>query len=98
MGVGRRGEGDRHPREHASAHRQRVGCVLKTTLEFPDSPDGEQNAKLAQNANKVYAALWDIDQWLREEWKYKDAEWAGEVRERFYQILGENGVDLEDYS
>jgi RNase P/RNase MRP subunit POP5 len=41
-------------------------------------------------------ALWDIDQYLRSESKYKDNEMAQEIREKMFEIMGEYGLSFDD--
>ena len=41
-------------------------------------------------------ALWDIDQYLRTESKYKDNEIAYEIREKFHEIMTDHGLNFDD--
>ena len=41
-------------------------------------------------------ALWDIDQYLRTESKYKDMTIAYEIREKFHEIMTDHGLNFDD--
>jgi hypothetical protein len=41
-------------------------------------------------------ALWEVDQYLRGESKYKDNEIAYEIREKLYEIMEEHGLSFND--
>jgi hypothetical protein len=41
-------------------------------------------------------ALWDIDQYLRTESKYKDMAIAYEIREKFHEIMTDHGLNFDD--
>jgi len=41
-------------------------------------------------------ALWEVDQYLRGESKYKDNEIAYEIREKLYEIMTEHGLSFND--
>jgi hypothetical protein len=41
-------------------------------------------------------ALWEVDQYLRSESKYKDNEIAYEIREKLYEIMSDHGLSFND--
>jgi hypothetical protein len=41
-------------------------------------------------------ALWEVDQYLRSESKYKDNEIAYEIRENLYEIMSDHGLSFND--
>jgi len=74
----------------------------KITIEF-DSVEESQDARVALDAMKWKMAMWDLDQWLRAQYKYMpDNEYSKEAyeayeksREQLYQILNEAGLKLD---
>ena len=72
---------------------------MKATLEF-NLPDDQHEFDLAIQSGKMYSALWDISQELRKLWKYEelnDDEWkmVERIRDKFYEILGDNQINLD---
>jgi hypothetical protein len=64
-------------------------------------PDDREEHELCLNASKLYCALWDIQEYLRQEWKYNDEAYTEEqfatleaIREKFHALLIENEVEL----
>lgn len=51
--------------------------------------------KLATSVNDLVNALWDFDQWLRGEYKYKGNEAAAPIREQLHEFLADHGLNLE---
>ena len=51
--------------------------------------------KRAVKATDMALALWDIDQMLRAEYKYKDNEAAYGLREKMREILSGYDIDLD---
>ena len=53
-------------------------------------------------ANDAFGVLWDLDKHLRCIVKYGDdekkAEAAQELRDKFWEIMNENGVDFSNYT
>ena len=71
---------------------------MKATLTF-DLPEERDDHLLATKASNMYGALWDVSQYLRQIDRYMDKQPDIDVmRERFYEILNENGFDLEEVS
>ena len=75
---------------------------MKATLEF-NLPEDQSDFDLAVNGAKAQLALWEMDQWLRSQYKYmpdekysKDRyETYEECREKLREIIFENGVKFE---
>ena len=60
-----------------------------------DSIDDKEDNKIFAQANKMHTALYELEQELRKVYKYEkcnstDLKW----REKFYEILKENEVEL----
>lgn len=75
---------------------------MKVTMTF-DLPEERDEHKMAIDGSKWFSAMFDMDQWFRSKLKYgnefKDADEALEAgRERLHEILGENGISLNDVS
>lgn len=66
----------------------------KGIIEF-DLPEEQCDMENALLANKVFTALWEFDQYLREQYKYNDVGQAWDVRERFREILLDNEINIE---
>jgi len=71
---------------------------MKATIEF-NLPDDQHEYDLVVNASGMYNALWDINTELRTLWKYEElteAEWnmVEGIREKFFDILRDNNVNL----
>lgn len=64
-----------------------------------DDSSDEATFKRAANADNAYSALWEISQYLRELDRYseEDMHSIGKIRSKFYEILQEEKVDLDDY-
>jgi len=41
------------------------------------------------------SVLWDFDNYLRSEYKYRDVEYAFDVREKLHEIMSEHNIDLD---
>ena len=63
-------------------------------------PDEDDEYELFKNANKYFLALCDLEEKLRQRWKYteyeteKEYELIEKIREEFYDILNDNNVKL----
>ena len=74
---------------------------MKATLHFNlEDPDDKFAFNRCHKANDMAMALWDYSQELRAICKYSDDEvqqkhW-GEAREKFYEVLKDYGIDLDD--
>lgn len=74
---------------------------MKAILEF-NLPEEQVEFELAVNGTKAQASLWEIDQWLRAQYKYMpDAEYSKDkyetyekCREQLRQIMFENGLNI----
>jgi hypothetical protein len=75
---------------------------MKATLEF-NLPEDQSDFDLAANGAKGQSALWEMDQWLRSQYKYmpdeeynKDRyETYEECREKLREIMFENGLKFD---
>jgi hypothetical protein len=67
---------------------------MKATLEFT-LPEDQDDFNYATNGFNYYHALWEMDQWLRSEYKYNDKEEMYEVREKLREIITDNNVKLD---
>lgn len=72
---------------------------MKATLEF-NLPEDKIEWDNAVRADAMYASLWDLSQELRTLWKYEelnDDEWkmVERIRDRFYDILSDNQINLD---
>ena len=50
---------------------------------------------MAYYGREMYFVLWDLDQYLREQIKYRDREELQDVRDKLYLLLEDNGIDLD---
>ena len=75
---------------------------MKATLEF-NLPEDLQDFDLAVNGAKAQSTLWEMDQWLRAQYKYMpDEEYSKDKYETFEkcrdhlrEIMFENGLKFE---
>jgi hypothetical protein len=73
-------------------------AILKFNL-----PEDNTEFEMAVNASKMYSVLWDMDQWLRTQYKYMpDTEYSADkyetyekCRDHLREIMFENGVKFE---
>ena len=76
---------------------------MKATLEY-NLPEDQIEFEFATNGSKWWKVCWDINQWLRQQYKYMpDEEYSEdrynayvEAREKLFELMQENGVNLED--
>ena len=76
---------------------------MKAILEF-NLPEDQIEFDFATNGSKWWKVCWDINQWLRQQYKYMpDEEYSEdrynayvEAREKLFELMQENGVNLED--
>ena len=76
---------------------------MKATLEF-NLPEDQQEFNFATKGSNWWNVCWDMDQWLRTQYKYMpDAEYSEDKYNAYYEarlklneIINENGVNLED--
>ena len=72
-------------------------AILKFNL-----PEDQSDFDLAVTASKAQSALWEMDQWLRSQYKYmSDEEYSEDkyetyekCREQLREIMFENGLNL----
>jgi len=76
---------------------------MKATLEF-NLPEDSHEFKLATKASDWWNVCWEMDQWLRAQYKYMpDGEYSKDkyetyekCREHLHELMSENGVSLDD--
>lgn len=76
-------------------------AILKFSL-----PEDEEQFKLATKAMDWWSVCWEMDQWLRSQYKYMpDKEYSEdkndayyEARQKLSEIMAENKVSLDDIS
>ena len=78
---------------------------MKATLEF-NLPEDNDDFKLATKGKDWWNVCWEMDQWLRAQYKYMpDTEYSKdkydayyEAREKLFELMNQNGVSLDDVS
>ena len=73
-------------------------AILKFNL-----PEDHVEFELAVNASKMYSVLWEMDQWLRAQYKYMpDSEYSEDkyntfekCRDHLREIMVENGLNFD---
>ena len=66
---------------------------MKAILEF-NLPEDQDDFNYATNGFNYYMALYEMDQWLRSEYKYNGNEPMYKVREKLNQIINDNNVKI----
>ena len=70
---------------------------MKATLKFDlNEQDDVLAHKRCVKSLDMAIALWEVDQYLRSESKYKDNEIAYEIREKLYEIMSDHGLNFND--
>jgi len=75
---------------------------MKAILEF-NLPEDHIEFEMATNGSKMHSVLWEMDQWLRAQYKYMpDTEYSEDkyntfekCRDQLREIMFENGVKFE---
>ena len=75
---------------------------MKATLEF-NLPEDHIEFEMATNGSKMHSVLWEMDQWLRAQYKYmSDEEYSKDkyetfekCRDQLREIMFENGIKFE---
>ena len=75
---------------------------MKATLEF-NLPEDHIEFEMAVNGSKMHSVLWEMDQWLRAQYKYMpDTDYSKDkydtfekCRDQLREIMFENGVKFE---
>ena len=78
---------------------------MKAKLEF-NLPEDQDDFELATKGGNWYSVVWDMDQWLRSQYKHMpDEEYSEdrynayvETRDKLRELMSEAGVNLEDVS
>lgn len=66
---------------------------MTVNIQFDFDKDGDKQLhEIYQNAEKMHSVLWDIDQHLRSEAKYKDNEAAEKIREELREYMFNQGI------
>ena len=73
-------------------------AILKFNL-----PEDNTEFEMAVNASKMHSVLWEMDQWLRSQYKYMpDAEYSEDkyntfekCRDHLREIMIENGLNFD---
>jgi len=76
---------------------------MKAILEF-NLPEDNKEFLLASKAQNWWSVCWEMDQWLRAQYKHMpDEEYSEgrykafvESREKLFELMRENGVSLDD--
>lgn len=79
--------------------------MSKAILGF-NLPEEKDDFTAATKGMDYYLCLWDLHTWLRNQLKYNGNTWAEmngyevvqNVRDKFFEILGERNCSLEDIS
>jgi len=66
---------------------------MKAILEF-NLPQDKEDFDYATNGFNYYMALYQMDEWLRGEYKYNGNEPMYKVREKLNQIINDNNVKI----
>ena len=75
---------------------------MEATLKF-NLPEENAEFELAVNGSKMHSVLWEMDQWLRAQYKYMPDEEYSEDKYEAYEnarnqlrdIMFENGINLD---
>lgn len=71
--------------------------MAKATLEFDLSNQDDANLHMrCVKSTDIVFALHEFDQHLRSESKYRDNEEAEKLREKFWEILGDNNISIDE--
>ena len=64
---------------------------------FDEGSDDSYNVYLIEKRQHMALALWDLEQKIRSWYKYDEREAipTEEIRDTFYDILGENDINLD---
>ena len=76
---------------------------MKAILEF-NLPEDKSDFNLAIKGSDWWHVCWQMDQWLRAQYKYMPDEKYSkekydayyEAREKLFELMSENGVSLDD--
>ena len=75
---------------------------MKATLKF-NLPEEQTEFNFATQGSDWWNVCWDMDQWLRQQYKYMpDEEYSQEkleayveVRDKLLELINNNGLDLD---
>lgn len=75
---------------------------MKATLEF-NLPEDSHEFEVATKGGNMHSVLWDMDQWLRTQYKYmSDEEYSKDkyetyekCREHLRGLMLENGINID---
>jgi len=66
----------------------------KLTFDLSDPEDKDSHLRCVMSGN-LCSSLWDFDQWLRDEIKYKDKDYQ-DIRDKLYAIMHENNINIDE--
>ena len=70
--------------------------MATATLNFDlSNPDDQQDFHRATRALNMAVAIFEYDQYLREQYKYQEKEEYFEIRETFREFLTNNDIDID---
>jgi hypothetical protein len=61
-------------------------------MKYTFETDELEEAQIIMAASDIKTAMWRFDQWLRDQIKHCDREDLAEVRTKYWETLGEEGV------
>ena len=75
---------------------------MKATLEF-NLPEDQIDFEMATQGSSMHSALWEMDQWLRSQYKYMSDEDYNEdkyntyyeVREKLREIIADSNINFD---
>ena len=67
---------------------------MKAIIEF-NLPEQQPEYDIHCQASKMFAVLWDFDQWLRSQIKHGNRDELQEIRDKLHEFINEEGVNLE---
>lgn len=65
-------------------------------MKYQIETDDKQEFYMAYHGDDCYFALWDLDQWLRDEIKYNDKNDLQPVRDTLNKIMQDHNIDFEN--
>lgn len=73
---------------------------METILKFDLSGDDNHDFQLAIIAPKLASIIWDLDQWLRNECKYKDLDDSTDaayeaVRDKIRELFDDHSISID---
>lgn len=70
---------------------------MRATLTFDLNTEEDQDAfRNACEGSKLRSALWDYDQWLRQQIKYQNKNELQVARDQLYEILNDHNLRIDE--